>query len=569
MSTPNIRRGLPRTPGGEPWPVVTGSVSPLADVPLQESPSEYDAAAPLPNTTLRQGLPRVAEGEAWPPLDGSALQTRESTAEVPIAPVATEAAARNTSAPAGAVSAESPATSAATVPSGAAVSTALRRGLPRVKNGEPWPPAVAANASAATPATAATTAPVTNQASSEPKSEPAVMTSAVAEPEASKPEAAVPEAPKPTAVKPEFIAEQPAAKVAEPAPQLAKPISATQAASSSSNVSRPPQQTAKPGAKPAATKPAAKSAEPKRYGAYTLRQWIGTIATVIIGLEILALVVVLAARGLLQLDAVQDFVRTYPGHSELPEGAPVGVPAWLGWQHFFNMFLMVLIIRSGLQVRRETKPAAFWSPKGSSKKVSLTIWFHQALDLLWLVNGLIFVVLLFATGQWMKIVPTSWDVFPNALSAGLQYASLDWPTENGWVNYNGLQLLAYFITVFIAAPLSVLTGFRMSTVWPEKNKTLNRLFPAELARKLHFPVMIYFVAFIVVHVALVFATGALRNLNHMFAAQGSADPSVFAGNWLGFWIFVASLVVIAGAWFAARPMVLAPIARLFGKVSSR
>ncbi|MFP3802940.1 oxidoreductase, partial [Paraburkholderia sp. SIMBA_027] len=72
-----------------------------------------------------------------------------------------------------------------------------------------------------------------------------------------------------------------------------------------------------------------------------------------------------------------------------------------------------------------------------------------------MLNGLIFIVLLFATGQWLRIVPTNWDVFPNALSAGLQYASLNWPLENGWNNYNRLQLLTYFLTVFIAAPLAI------------------------------------------------------------------------------------------------------------------
>ena len=65
-------------------------------------------------------------------------------------------------------------------------------------------------------------------------------------------------------------------------------------------------------------------------------------------------------------------------------------------------------------------------------------------------------------------MPTSWDVFPNAVSAALQYVSLDWPTENGWVNYNGLQQLAYFATVFIAAPLAIVTGVRMSGIWPKK-----------------------------------------------------------------------------------------------------
>jgi hypothetical protein len=142
---------------------------------------------------------------------------------------------------------------------------------------------------------------------------------------------------------------------------------------------------------------------------------------------------------------------------------------------------------------------------------------------------------------------------PNALSAALQYVSLDWPTENGWVNYNALQQLAYFSTVFIAAPLAAITGFRMSGMWPKKNLKLSAAYPIEWARKVHFPVMLFFVVFIVIHVVLVLATGALRNLNHMYAAQGSVDPTAYADNWTGFWLFVVSLVVIAAAWVAARP----------------
>ena len=173
-----------------------------------------------------------------------------------------------------------------------------------------------------------------------------------------------------------------------------------------------------------------------------------------------------------------------------------------------------------------------------------------------------FAVLLFATGQWVRIVPTSWDVFPNALSAALQYASLNWPTENGWVNYNALQLLTYFATVFIAAPLAFITGLRMSSAWPKKAPGAEQGLPDRAARAVHFPVMIYFVAFIVVHVFLVLATGALRNLNHMYG--GSDDAS-----WVGFWIFAASVAAMVAAWFLARPLFLRPIASLMGKVTSR
>lgn len=293
--------------------------------------------------------------------------------------------------------------------------------------------------------------------------------------------------------------------------------------------------------------------------------WTQAIAVLLgaAALGILAGAAIAFVRTLLSLPAMQDFLVAFPGEYEPAVHVEPGFAPWVGWQHFFNAFLMVLIIRTGLTIRTEKRPTAFWTPRNNPKgKVSLTIWFHQALDVLWLVNGVIFVVLLFATGHWVRIVPTSWEVFPNALSAALQYVSFDWPHENGWNNYNSLQQLAYFATVFLAAPLAAITGFRMSGMWPKKAERLSKAYPIEWARALHFPVMLYFVAFIIAHVALVMLTGFLRNLNHMYASQDAV-------TWTGFWVFVASLVVIAVGWVAARPLVIAPIAKLFGNVSGR
>lgn len=288
---------------------------------------------------------------------------------------------------------------------------------------------------------------------------------------------------------------------------------------------------------------------------------LGRLAVLGLGLLAALAACVLAARTLVTLEPVQGFLARYPGETELLQGAPVGFPAWLAWQHFFNIFLMVLIIRSGWQVRTQRRPPATWTARWgkSPKKISINLWLHQSLDILWLANGAIFVLLLIASGQWMRIVPTSWEVFPNALSAVLQYASLNWPTENGWVNYNSLQVLAYFVTIFVAAPLAAITGFRMSEAWPGKAERLSKAYPIEVARAIHLPVMFYFVGFIIVHVALVLSTGALRNLNHMYGGQDVV-------NWYGFWIFFVSLLVIAAGWLAARPLVLAPIASIFGKV---
>ena len=211
--------------------------------------------------------------------------------------------------------------------------------------------------------------------------------------------------------------------------------------------------------------------EPARIGPFTKGQWAGAVIVGGIALLGAAAMAVLFVRWLLSLEPLQNFLTTYPGEYHLPDGAPVGFPGWLGWQHFLNVFLMVLIIRSGLRIRNEKRPTAFWTPRGNAKgKVSLTIWFHQSLDILWLINGVVFIVLLFVTGQWMRVIPTSWEVFPNAISAVLQYISLDWPTENGWVNYNSIQQLTYFLTIFIAAPLAAVTGFRMSGMWPRESR---------------------------------------------------------------------------------------------------
>lgn len=268
------------------------------------------------------------------------------------------------------------------------------------------------------------------------------------------------------------------------------------------------------------------------------------------------------------LPTIQSFIATYPGTPTFPEETPVGIPAWLGWQHFLNAFFIMLIIRTGLEIRSKKRPPAFWTPRRAlcgapPRRVSLTVWFHVSIDMLWLINGVIFVVLLFATGQWMRVVPTNWDVLPNALSAGIQFASLDWPTENPWVSYNALQVLAYFTIIFVVAPLTVLTGARLSPRWPLESP-LNRVLPERPIRWTHNFLLIVFILFIAQHVIFVFLTGALVNLNAMYAATGSTGPE--PSSMLGLSVFLLSVIVMILGWIAARPAVLIAIAKLSGTV---
>ena len=295
--------------------------------------------------------------------------------------------------------------------------------------------------------------------------------------------------------------------------------------------------------------------------------WIKLVWAIPLAIILLA-AVVLAARGIRALPATQAFLVDFPGASPLPEWAPVGIPAWLAWQHGLNVFFLLFVVRSGWQIRSAGRPTLFWTrrntglirSKQAPARMSINVWLHLMVDAFWVLNGVVFYVLLFVTGQWVRIVPVSWDIIPNALSAALQYASLDWPVTDGWVNYNALQTLSYFSIVFVAAPLALATGIRLSPLITSRR--LNELVPLRATRAVHVGVMFFFLAFIVIHVTLVFTTGALRNLNHMYAAQSD-------DGWTGFWIFAASLVVMLVAWVAMGPRLLRAVASLGGVVTTR
>ena len=245
---------------------------------------------------------------------------------------------------------------------------------------------------------------------------------------------------------------------------------------------------------------------------------------------------------------------------------------------------MIFIIRSGVQIlsdhprlywTRHSTPGKDWfriqkpvpaDPLWTAKKDSISLpgqvglpglrhsiglarWWHLGTDVLWLANGLVFYVLLFSTSQWHRLVPTSWAVFPNAVSVLIQYLSLNWPADTGWVAYNSLQLIAYFITVFIAAPLAVITGLGMSPALSTRFKRISKVLSIQTARSLHFLVLVWFLLFIVIHVSLVFTTGLLHNLNHIYGHQNTS-------SWDGFAVFAATMVVVIVGWVAATPFTL-------------
>lgn len=141
-------------------------------------------------------------------------------------------------------------------------------------------------------------------------------------------------------------------------------------------------------------------------------------------------------------------------------------------------------------------------------------------------------VLLFSTRQWQRLVPTSWQIVPDAWAVFVHYATFHLPPEpNGFYSYNALQQLAYFGVVFVLAPLAMLTGPSMSPAFTARFTWYPKL-PGnrQIGRSLHFLIMCAFLAFVFTHVTMVVLTGFVQNMNHIFVGTDDANP---VGLYLG------------------------------------
>ena len=313
------------------------------------------------------------------------------------------------------------------------------------------------------------------------------------------------------------------------------------------------------------------------------KRWISLLWALPVGVTALILAIAIA-QSLREYPAVRAFIARYPGIAQAAPSVDSGFPWWLRLQHFLNMLFMMFIIRAGIQIladhprlywTRDCTPGTDWFrfqravPTGriwTSKDDSVTLptwlgipglrhtvgparWWHFSVNLLWTINGIAFYALLFSTDQWRRLVPLTWGVFPAALSTAIQYASLNFPVDQSWTRYNGLQQFTYFITVFVAAPTSIATGLLQGPAIANKLGWAGKVLNRQLARSIHFLSFSWFVFFIAAHGTMVFVTGLRENTNHMFAG-------VTNGSWAGFLPFVLAMAVVGAAWAWVSPFTI-------------
>jgi methionine sulfoxide reductase catalytic subunit len=263
---------------------------------------------------------------------------------------------------------------------------------------------------------------------------------------------------------------------------------------------------------------------------------------------------------------------------------PLDFPLWLRATHILNILFLSLLARSGLEIL-SAHPKLYWNddcaPGGEwlrftrkqmpndelwtsrDEEESFSSWialpgrrnlglgrhWHFASVIAWLLTGIFYVGLLFATDEWRRLIPTTWSVFPDAWDAFVAYLRFTIPASSG---YNGLQQLAYFGVVFLLSPFMLATGAAMSPAIEAQFPRYPALFGGhQRARSLHFLSLLAFAAFTVVHTMMVVAHGLPKGLDEIVlgADAGRHTRAIVVGV-LGLVIVV--LIHVIGTRFSLR-----------------
>lgn len=245
--------------------------------------------------------------------------------------------------------------------------------------------------------------------------------------------------------------------------------------------------------------------------------------------------------------------------------------------HLINLFCLVILIRSGIQILSD-HPKLYWTdhttddnhwlkfgkkvmpkdrlwtaldepedpgplalPGGTHNLGSGRHW-HFTASIIWLITGLIYIVYLFAFGEWQRIIPIDIGVFQRAIEVMFAYLTFNAPAVELSSPYNALQQLSYTGVIFILSPLMVLTGLAMSPALIGRFPRFLIIFGnrRQVARSIHFIGMIAFSLFVLVHVTMAMVFHFSESVRRI--TFGSAEGNLLLAATI---LFSALILVVA------------------------
>ena len=263
-------------------------------------------------------------------------------------------------------------------------------------------------------------------------------------------------------------------------------------------------------------------------------------------------------------------------------------PVWLRATHWINVLFMGFLIRAGIQIlgsfprlywNDHCKPGTEWlrftrkqQPKDrmwttleeelevptvmgqpGGNNLGLGRHWHFFAAIFWMLNGLVYLVLLFVSGEWSRLVPTTWRIFPNAWQTMVAYLTFHAPSQSLYIGvYDPLQQLSYFAVVFLLAPFLILTAAAQSPAVEGQFPWYPKLFGGRQgARSLHFLGLLAFLGFIVIHTAMVFLTGPLHNFGDIIMGQHTSHQGAALAIGLSIIILIVAIYALT-SWLSKR-----------------
>lgn len=170
------------------------------------------------------------------------------------------------------------------------------------------------------------------------------------------------------------------------------------------------------------------------------------------------------------------------------------------------------------------RPRGFpaWATLPSSQDLADGRRWHFFFAWLFVLNGLAYWIVNLINGHIRRdLVPTSKDLSPkNVWHEIVTHARLKFPKGEAARHYNVLQKGAYLSVVLVFLPLMVLTGLTMSPGVDAALPWLLDLFGGrQSARTIHFLSAFTVVAFVIVHLAMVVASGTWNNIRSMITGR--------------------------------------------------
>ena len=165
---------------------------------------------------------------------------------------------------------------------------------------------------------------------------------------------------------------------------------------------------------------------------------------------------------------------------------PQYFPWWVVITHFLNLFFLLLLFRSGIEVL-SAFPEVYWyddCPPGRewlrfSKKMygadSRKLWssldeeeawspvlalpgqkniglgrqWHFRSVQFWILTGIVYIVMVFTTGYWQYLIPTHWSIIPDFINAIGTYLHFQIPAKTASEPFEPLQTLSYFEVIVL------------------------------------------------------------------------------------------------------------------------